>query len=545
MNLKVAVLFLGLALVGTVGINVVPSVSQVTLHTTTGDGVTIVYNIYQPNGLTQKTPVVIMGHGILVNKEMMTGFAMELATQGYIVASLDWRGHGQSTGDLSARDGLYRDLEAVIADIPGHAPADMERIALLGYSMGGSPTYTYAADHPAVKAWVGVGTAPDPDISDKNVPHNVLVIIAKYDEAFSPESARKEMTTLTGRAPDDIEFERIYGSITEGTARRIHVVPGADHLTTPWNSDFVLTATSWVKETFEGSPPDISLMVFHQRVLLFVVGLTGMIGFLFTFSSILAEKWHIHEVPGADITEKLTVLSFVGKYYAVTLLLFFTMVLFIPLFLTPLPFAALLATLTGGLSINVLVYCWFLARKSGNSIKAILKENLSLDLKTWVFSVVITVIFMVFYYFLVGLHFLGVVPSINRAPYLVLFCGVLFFTFWFYSVFVQKVSTPFLNRKLKVKSAKATFVLSSFINFLFIYSWFAIIVLVPCIIINNYFLAMILILMAPIFLFMSFFSVHMERTTGSTIPPAVLHGVWLGFVVTTLTAYISVLTLMD
>lgn len=544
MNMKAAVLFLGLALIGTVGINVVPSVSKVTLHTVTEDGVTIVYNIYQLNALTQETPVVIMGHGILVNKEMMTGFAMELANQGYIVASLDWRGHGQSTGDLSARDGLYRDLEAVIADIPSHAPADMERIALLGYSMGGSPTYAYAAEHPAVKAWIGVGTAPDPGISDTNVPHNVLVVIAKYDEAFSPESARKEMTTLTGYAPDDIEFEKVYGSITEGTARKIHVVPGADHLTTPWNSDFVLAATSWVKETFNGSTPDISVMVFHQRVILLVVGLTGMIGFLFTFSSILAEKWHIHRGTSADITKELTVLSFVGKYYVVTLLLFFTMVLFIPLFLTPLPFAALLATLTGGLSINMLVYCWFLARKNGNSIKVILKDNLSLDSKTWTFSVVITVIFMVFYYFLVGLHYLGVVPSATRAPYLALFCGVLFFSFWFYSIFVQKVSTPFLHRKLKVKSAKATFVLDSFINFLLIYSWFVIIVLVPCIIINNYFLAMILILMVPIFLFMSFFSVHMERITGSTIPTAVLHGVWLGFVVITLTPYVSMLTLM-
>jgi len=542
MNPKyVALVFIGLTIVGIVGINILPvNSSTVTLQTVTTDGVTIFYNLYQPKGLTQKRPAVIMGHGIMVNKEMMTNFATELVTQGYIVVTLDWRGHGQSTGDLT-REGLYLDLEAVVTDIPVHAPADMERIALLGYSMGGFPTYQYAVNHSTVKAWVGVGAAADGSISDKTTPQNVLMIIAKYDEAFSPERAKESMVALTGAELDKIEFEKVYGSINNGTARKIHVVPGADHLTTPWNSDFVMTATSWIGETFEGSPPDISVMVFHKRVVLLFTGLTGLVGLLCVLSFMAAEKVGITSDGPSLVLESLSVSSFIGKYYVVTLLLVFTMVLFLPLFLTPLPFTALLTTLTGGLGVNMLVYCWILARKEENPIKMILKENLCQGPKIWIFSVGITVVFMGCYYFLVGLHFLGMVPSLPRIPYLVLYTVILFFIFWGYSFFIQKVSNPFLERKLKIKNSTARFLLIATTTFVLIYSWFAVIVLIPCIVMNNFFYAMILILMVPIFLFVSFFGVFMERVTGSTIPNAVLQSVWLGVVITTLSPYSSLM----
>ena len=88
-----------------IGVNFYPTNIIRTSHlTTTEDGVIISYNIYRPVILSASTPVVVMGHGIIVNKEMMSNFAVELAHEGLIVASIDWRGHGQSTGDLIIRD---------------------------------------------------------------------------------------------------------------------------------------------------------------------------------------------------------------------------------------------------------------------------------------------------------------------------------------------------------------------------------------------------------------------------------------------------------
>lgn len=524
--------FAGLLILGIAGITTVPE--SITLQTTTTDGVTIFYNLYVPEGLIEKTPVIIIGHGIMVNKEMMTTFAVEFIAQGYIVATLDWRGHGRSTGELS-RKGLYRDLEAVIADIPAHAPADMGRIALLGYSMGGFPTYEYAASHSAVKAWVGVGTVADGSISSEENPHNVLMIIAKYDEAFPPEKAREPMAVLTGISLEDIEFERLYGNLHEGTARKIHVIPWADHLTTPWDSDSVLTAASWIKETFEDSP-DLSKVVYYKRAGFLLTGLTGLVGFLFAFSSVLAGKFEIRNGADFDLPE-ISVKSFIGKYYAVTLSLVFTAVIFLPLFLTPLPFTAFLTALNGGLGITLLIYCWFLAKKGKNSLRMILRENLLQNTKIWIFSLVLTAIFLSCYYFLVGLHFLGMVPSAPRILYLVLYAVILFVVFSFYSLFIQKVSAPFFERKLKIRNSTVRFMAAAFLTFILLYSWFLTVVLIPCIVVNDYFIAMILILMVPIFLFMSFFSFYMEKITGSIIPNAVVQSVWLGFIITTLSPY--------
>ncbi len=531
-------IFVMVTVVGVTGLETVPTdVSNRTCETVTEDGVTISYNLYAPRGVTQLTPVVIIGHGVSANKEMMASYAVELAHQGYVVAALDWRGHGRSTGALN-RDRLHFDIEAVALDIPVREPyADLGRIALVGYSMGGFPTYQYAASHPNVEAWVGVGTSADGSISSVTNPKNVLMVIAKYDEAFSPERAKIPMVNLTGVPLKDIQFETLYGSMKEGTARKIHVVKWADHLTTAWDGEFITSATSWIAETF-GDPR--TNVVFYERVAFLFTGLAGLVGLIFTLSSVLADTLNVrfqgHTVSAAF--EGLSLGRFIARYYAVTLLLFPSMIVFSPLLLTPLPFAAFPTILTGGLGLNLFIFCWLQTRKEGISIKRMLRDDVTKNLRMWVFSGVITFVFMIMYYFVVGLHFLGTVPSSPKLMYTVLYVVVLFCSFLFYSFFIQKVSVTFLDSKLRIRNSRIKVVVESLFNFGLIYSWFAIVVLVPCTVIGNYFLAIVLILMVPMFLFMSFFSVYMGRITGSVVPNAVLHAVWLGLMTTTLSPYV-------
>lgn len=530
MKLNIVIVTL-LTITGIIGLNVVPStISKSSYETETFDGVTIYYNLYKPAHVIESTPVVIIGHGIMVNKEMMTGFAVELAARGYSVATIDWRGHGQSTGFLT-RDGLLTDLEAVITDIPLHTKADITNIALLGYSMGGFPTYQYAVEHETVKAWVGVGTAADGDISSKTIPKNVLMVIAKYDEAVSPEQAKISMVSLTGNPLHTIEFENVYGDIKKGTGRKIHVVPKADHLTTPWNADVISSAASWIDTTFDSSA---STTTVYPRVLFLFIGITGLIGLIAVVSPFLVKKLSIKKID-SFIHVRQSIYTFTGKYYLITVAAIPVMAVFAPLFFTPLPFTALLTMVTGGLGIALLIFCSRLADK--NTLFNCIKTQVQQPIPVWVFSFVVTSIFVVGYYLLIGRHFLGMVPSTPKIPYLFLYIPLLFGTFFSYSLFIQKVSVPFFNQKVKPHSR--TFVLTG-INFFLIYSWFVIVILTPCIIVNNYFFAMILILMVPIFLFLTFLSVYMEELTGSVIPNAVVQSVWLGFVITTLTPYMRI-----
>ena len=531
-------LFFCITLIGIGGFQHSPVLIS-THDTVTEDSIPISYNIYYPPDLDRLTPVVIMGHGVNVNKEMMSNFAVEIASRGYIVANLDWRGHGRSGGELD-RNGLTLDLEAVVGDIPHHTTyADMDNLALLGYSMGGFPTYQYAADHSTVKAWIGVGTAADRDISTMNDPENVLMVIATHDEAVSPEAAKQSMIPLTGRDLEDIAFNTTYGDIDQGTARRLQVVPWADHLTTPWDSDFVLAVTSWVSETFTGTPLT-TVKTFNFRVLYLCIGLCGLLGLLGTVSWACASYFSFHPQE-RSIEYSGSLMGIILRYYGITLICIPTLVILLPLFLTPLPFTALIAVLTGGLGINLGIFSWRFMKSRDQSIRSIIRTEIMAPKKIWIFSLGMTAIYMILYHHLVGLNFLGVIPSGPKLPYLILYCCILFGVFILFSLFIQKVARPILRNFFHNTHDTLTDIIISFMIFVLIHSWFSIVILIPCIIMGNYFLAMILILMVPIFLFMSFFGVYMEKITGSIIPNAVLQAVWLGFIITTLTPFMSIL----
>jgi len=236
---------------------------------------------------------------VMVNKEMMTNFAIELAFNGFIVANLDWSGHGQSTGALT---NLTRDLESVLDDIPIRTPyANMSQLALLGFSMGGGPTYEYAINNTDVKAWVGVGTWADGRISNTSNPNNVLLIIGSLDEAVTFDDVAPSFVNLTGLSLDNIEPNVLYGNINDGSARKIQLVQGVDHLITPWSRDFVISSRNWIYETFYGSKP-ANFMVYDVRQVYAWMGLAGTIGLVFISAYILADKFNLLKKENTDKT---------------------------------------------------------------------------------------------------------------------------------------------------------------------------------------------------------------------------------------------------
>ncbi len=541
-------IFIGLTLIGILVLNLYPSnVIRTTHQVQTPDGV-ISFNLYQPKGLTEDTPVVVMGHGVIVNKEMMTNFAIELASAGLIVANLDWSGHGQSTapwGNLSA------DLEAVIAtinDLTDHA--NMSALALLGYSMGGFGTYPYAVNNSNVKAWVGVGTMADGDISNTTNPRNVLLIIGSLDEGFSPEQTKAAMVNLTGLpSVDDIEFDRLYGNISNGTARKVHFVLGADHLITPWHREFVITATEWILSSF-GMEKARGPSPYDVRNIFAWVGFFGLMGLTFISAELLADKFNVRK--DSNLTDDVAVdpkafenhsiLSFIGKYYIITFLLLPTILIFSPLlFFTPLAFTAALTLVVGCYAINIFIYSWRLTKRWNLSLKSIFKKSISQKANVWIYSIILTILFFLCYYLTIGRNYLGIIPATTRIPYLILYCGLLFFIIFFSSIFVQKLALPYFEAKLHIKNPIINYLTISLIIFLLVDSWFVILIMVPCIIIGNYFFAMILILMVPIFLFMIYFGIYIEKRTGSTIPGTLLNAIMIGFLIVTLSPYGDVL----
>ncbi|MBD3186148.1 alpha/beta fold hydrolase [Candidatus Bathyarchaeota archaeon] len=564
------VAFIAGAITSAIGLNFLPAGLQRSgFTTTTIDGVNIHYNLYRgdPGAPPASKPTIVIGHGLLVNKEMMTNFAIELAARGFVVASIDWRAHGKSGGILS-QEGLDKDLEAVLADLPGRAPeANMSALGMMGYSMGGYPTFRYAVNHSAVKAWVGVATAVNDDIANDSAPGNVLLVIGKFDEAFSVEEERANLANITSgiSLPSDLEFDTTYGDIDGGNARRMALVRNADHLNVPWNAKFVRETTSWFVKTFNGSAAGTGMLHFYWRSLLVFVGLASLVGIVYSLAIVLSKalkitgasskkgemdrqdggnKVHALMLGGGTLDESQATLKWlVPRFYGFGFLLLPTAILPALSLLTPLFFTGFMTTLVCTLAINILLMIWRIVKKNGGSIKILLKEEISTSPKVIVLSSIITVAFMAGMYLVISLNQLGIIPSVSRIGYLILFTAILFLALFIYNVFNQRLLVPILDEKLNIKNNKVKFLVVGFLSCALIYSWFLVLILVPSIIMGNYFLCMVLTLMVPIFMFFSYAGLFLEQETGSCVPNAILQAVILGFIIVTLSPFGSFLQL--
>ena len=96
-RLTLIAVFLSIFAVGSILMNTTPASVKATygLTTQTDDGVTISFNIFEPvtsadNG---SRPAIIIGHGVMVNKEMLKGYALEFAAAGFVAVPFDFRGH--------------------------------------------------------------------------------------------------------------------------------------------------------------------------------------------------------------------------------------------------------------------------------------------------------------------------------------------------------------------------------------------------------------------------------------------------------------------
>jgi pimeloyl-ACP methyl ester carboxylesterase len=88
-------------------------------------------------------PPIVLLHGLSATRRNVVQGSRQLVRRGYRLIAYDARGHGASTRAPSYgyRD-LIGDLEAVLAQL------DLERVALVGSSMGAATAMGFALEHP-------------------------------------------------------------------------------------------------------------------------------------------------------------------------------------------------------------------------------------------------------------------------------------------------------------------------------------------------------------------------------------------------------------
>jgi pimeloyl-ACP methyl ester carboxylesterase len=244
--------------------------------------------LYIPKGVDakNKAPGILAIHGYINSRETQDGFAIEFARRGYVVLALDQTGHGYSDPPAFANgfggiDGLkyLRSLDMV----------DLDNIGMEGHSMGGwaigiAASVMKDAYKSCVFASSSTGTYGCPD-GTPTWPRNMGLIYSKYDE-FSqlmwltpiPRNVVKsDKLKKVFDTQEDVVVGKLYGSIEEGTARKLYQPP-VIHPRVHLSTEGIGNAIEWFQMTLKGGnnlPP--SNQTWYWKEIFNLVALIGMV----------------------------------------------------------------------------------------------------------------------------------------------------------------------------------------------------------------------------------------------------------------------------
>ncbi len=538
------ILFLSMFLVGTLLIFTTPSSIKVRygLTTQTKDGETISFNVFEPDNDNKNKKAIIIGHGIMANKEFMKGYAIELAAAGFVAVPFDFRGHGQSSGELN-RNLLINDVKAIKAYLASRGDIDMDNLGYIGYSMGGGPGNRIVKDDKDFKCFIGVGTwlgIDDRDCINRTL--NILLIIAKYDQAIELKSRKREIADRLDIDANDVQVNKLYGSFKDGDATKLYLDDNSDHFLTAFDSDFIREARDWVKNTFPSVDPVDQNLYSNLRVLILVLQLVGGMGLFF---SILAQMFSQikklnQKEPTEVISENETVRMMSFKTLAYSLILAVPGMLIIsPIFMfLPLSVAGFVLMLLYGQVFGITVLLWRNYKKANISLFDKLKEPFQGSredvIKQIFLGLGLAFILYLIIYLSMGLNYIGIVPSIhNKLIWIPVYFLIIFLMYLINGIYFNDI----FQKKL-IKN-EVTLIRSTLIVFGIQLAYLVTIVLILCLILWGLFFTQFFYFAVPLFLLSASVSTVIYRKTGNILVGALISTLLFTFLISTLSPFMT------
>jgi len=534
-------IFLAIFTIGTVFIFITPLSVKTTygLSTETSDGVTISYNTFEPTSGGLNKPAIIIGHGSMVNKEMMKGYALELAAAGFVVVPFDFRGHGQST--MVEPDNKTKDIIAIKGELSTRGDVDMDALGYIGYSMGGLGQNLTHYDL-SFKCFIGIGTWLDPDLRNgtSTDPLNVLMIQALFDEAVELSGLKESLAYRTRNLVSNIDSNKLYGSFQQGNASMIYLDDNSNHLTVAWDEDFIREARDWAINSFGIDVVDETYYV-NIRGLILLMQVFGGIGFFFLaiepLSKLIlkAKNERDKELQYYTIdTPEMTTKSISIKAILYPIVLGIPgVIIFIPILLIlPLAVAAFVVTLLFGQAFGLMILLWRIGKKTSLSFKKMLMEPFkgrNAFLRQVLLGLILATILYLIVYASIGLNYLGLVPSITKIWTIPIYSVICFFVILILNLLTQGILqnkfSDTIKNNLKVVLLGAIFPLLYYIVYL---------LLVSVLMRSLFYFGTFIPISILMFTLTSGVSVLSYRKTGNVITGAIINAVLLTFLIVTM-----------
>lgn len=568
-------IFLSLFILGTLGFFLTPSIKQsLNLFIETEDGVEIAFDVFEPkNDVSLDKKAIILGHGICANKEFLRLISKDLAEHGFVAVAFDFRGHGRSSGDFNFMgeaikesfaggnfdqmpdlnfNTLLKDVRAIKTYLQNRGDIDMNNLGYLGYSMGGGVGFALCANDSDFKAFVGL--APVPDYMNTNLtnPQNMLVIVGRFDEAISMPLLYLVMQNKTGLAINDIEVNHLYNEteFSSGLATKLYIDSNADHLSIPYDLDAIRETRNWYLQALKGITSfPTRFTSYYLQILFICIGLIGgAVLYLLLSSSINKPKVKDYkeateEDPlskSIEMMKKIHNKSLLKNYLIRGCLLTLPCFIFgLPLFLAPL-------TLTGALIAFILAYSmsiYFLNRHLHK------KHNLNLSLtykslfkqqnqRTYVLGFIQGIILFLILESTLG-NIFGIVPAISELIWFPIYFTGLFIAFLNLNAFL----TPLSISRFNITTLRG-FIKGSLYYYFYFIGIISIIMLIPCLITMNFFLALFLLVGAILFISVSIISLKFFLDKKNIVVPSITIAFIFTLILMTVSPVLSIFSIL-
>ncbi len=538
-------IFLAIFILGTVFIFIIPFDVKATYNKTvkTIDGETISFNVFEPKRTGVNKKAIILGHGIMSNKEMLKGYAIEFAAAGFVAVPFDFRGHGLSTGELN-RDLLTNDINAIVSYLYGRSDIDTSSLGYFGFSMGGGPGIEIVNGSTDFKCFIGAGTRLPNDVRKGNStdPLNILMILGRYDEIIKPEDLKEGLSDYTGIPIADLDVNRLYGSFQDGNASMIYLDDNSNHVLGDWDPDFIREARNFALNTFSDVRPIDENFYAHTRLIILFLQLFGGFGFFALIVDPLSQlilKTKEEESFTFE-TEDETVISLSGKTIAYSLILGLPGILiFVPIILILfLATAGFISALLFGQAFGILVLLWRIGKKKNTKLSEIIKKPFKTSrnnlIRQFLLGGILATLLTVIIYLSAGLNYIGMIPSITKIPWIPLYFVIFFIIFMVFGLVFHGI----LQNKFE-KGVKPLVKVSLIIfGTLFLYM-FTILLIMALIMGSFFYFGSFLPIAIPLFLLNAFISTIVYEKTGNIIPGALVNTLFFTLLICTISPYQS------
>jgi len=536
--------FLTLFLIGTVLIFVIPIGVKATYNQTvqTVDGVTISFNVFEPKTSGSNKKAIILGHGVMSNKEMLKGYAIEFAAAGFVAIPFDFRGHGQSSGTLEG-ELLTNDIEAIITYINSRPDIDSSNLGYFGFSMGGVGLQV-VNESTDFKCFIGAGTRLSSNLRKGNssVPLNILMILGRYDEVITVQDLKEGLSDYTGYPAADLDVNQLYGSFQEGNASMIYLDDLCNHVLGDWDPDFIREARNFAMNTFPDVHPIDENFYANIRLLILSFQLLGGFGFFVLMIDPLSKlllKNREEESFKLDLKEE-TALTIGTKTIGYSLILgILGLLIMIPLILIVfLATAGFVSALLFGQAFGILILLWRMGKKNKIKLIDIVKKPFNISKKNLIRQIILGLILAILLTLIIylsgGLNYIGMIPSLVKIPWIPLFLILNFIIFMIFGILFHGV----LQNKFETDFKSLLKISSIIFGFLILYmSIYLLIMAIPMR--NLFYFGSFLPFAIPLNLMNAFLSTLIYKKTGNIIAGAIVNTLFFTLLICTISPYQS------